>query len=524
MPTRFPWPDFALILALAAGGRLLLLLSGTVSFHADEAIVALMARHSLQGQIPTFFYGQDYMGSLNALTLAGGFALFGERVAAIRVTAFGVYLVATATSYWAAWHLSGRRVVAAAGGLALAAGVPLVVIYTATNIGSYAETLIFGNLLLVLAYDLAGPHRASWWRWAALGLVAGVAWWSHGLMIVYALPVGLLLLWTLTRHAERKGRYALGIALALGAFFVGSVPWWLYNLRHDWAALAVYLPGGGFESTLLERLTGLAVLGLPAVVGMRYTWLEYYLVPLGLVVLALYAVALYQLARTAEPPLRPGARPLVLGVPLALTAVFLLSSFGTDPTGRYLLPFVVPFGVALGAFAEGLRHQRGAVWIVPLALVALYNLSGQAAAVAQGSPGFTTQFSLETHAPNTDDRTLIGWLLANDLHHGHTNYWVAYRLAFLSGERLQYSSRLSYRPGEIGTDIPERYPPYAAATAAAGRIAYITWTNLPGQVDALRAAFDERGLTYQIHTVGPFVVFYNFSERPPAPARLASGP
>lgn len=522
MPPRFPWFDFVLILALAAVGRALLLLSGTVSFHSDEAIVALMARHSLQGDIPTFFYGQDYMGSLNALTAAGGFALFGERVASIRIVQFGVYLLATATSYWAAWHLSHRRIVAAAGGLALAACVPLVVIYTATNIGSYAETMIFGNLLLILGYDLAQSHRQSWTRWALLGLVAGGAWWSHGLMIVYALPVGLLLLWTLAREVERKGRYALGILLALAVFMLGSLPWWLYNLRNEWAALAVYLPGGGFESTVVERLIGLVALGIPAVVGMRYTWLEYYLVPVGVVALGLYAVALYRLARTDAPPLRPGARPLVLGVPAALTAVFLLSSFGADPTGRYLLPFIVPLGIALGTLAEQLRLQRGLVWAVPLAFVALYNLSGQATAVIAGDPGFTTQFNLETHASNTNDEALIDWLLANDLNHGHTNYWIGYRLAFLSGEQLQYSTRLSYRPDEIVTDIDERYPPYAAATANADRLAYITWTNLPEQITSLADAFDATGLTYQIHEIGPFVVFYDFSETPPPPAELAS--
>jgi hypothetical protein len=497
MTHRFPWTDFTLVLALAAVGRALLLLTGTVSFHSDEAIVALMARHSLQGQIPTFFYGQDYMGSLNALTAAAGFAVFGERVVSIRIVQFGVYLVVTATSYWAAWHLSHRRVVALAGGLVVAACPPLVVIYTATNIGSYAETMIFGNLLLILGYDLSQTHRESWLHWGLLGLTAGVAWWGHGLMIAYALPVGLLLLWTLFRGTEKKGRYGLGLVVAISTFFVGSLPWWLYNLRNDWAALAVYMPGGGFESTLLERLIGLVALGIPAIVGMRYTWLEYYLVPIGVVALLIYITAIYQLSRTAAPATRPGARPLVLGVPLALTAVFLLSSFGADPTGRYLLPFIVPFGVALGAFAEALRLQRGLLWVAPLAFVALYNYSGQLTAVVKGDPGFTTQFNLETHAPNTYDSELIDWLLANDLRYGHTNYWIGYRLAFLSNEQLQYSTQLSYRPDEIVTDVTERYPAYAEATATADRIAYITWTNLPDQGVALSDAFTERGLTFQ---------------------------
>jgi len=46
-------------------------------FNADEAIVALMARHINQGNIPVFFYGQAYMGSLDPMLVAIGlFALF----------------------------------------------------------------------------------------------------------------------------------------------------------------------------------------------------------------------------------------------------------------------------------------------------------------------------------------------------------------------------------------------------------------------------------------------------------------
>ena len=39
-------------------------------FNADEAIVALMARHINQGNIPVFFYGQAYMGSLDAMLVS----------------------------------------------------------------------------------------------------------------------------------------------------------------------------------------------------------------------------------------------------------------------------------------------------------------------------------------------------------------------------------------------------------------------------------------------------------------------
>ena len=82
---KFPLRDLIMILLIAAIGRLLLLASGAVSFHSDEAVVALMARHINQGARPVFFYGQAYMGSLDAWLVALGFRLFGESVLSVRI-------------------------------------------------------------------------------------------------------------------------------------------------------------------------------------------------------------------------------------------------------------------------------------------------------------------------------------------------------------------------------------------------------------------------------------------------------
>ena len=67
---RLEWILFIFILAAAAGWKLILLSMNAFPFNADEAVVALMARHALQGNIPIFFYGQAYMGSLDALLVA----------------------------------------------------------------------------------------------------------------------------------------------------------------------------------------------------------------------------------------------------------------------------------------------------------------------------------------------------------------------------------------------------------------------------------------------------------------------
>src|SRR5512134_3850864 len=88
----------ALILLLAAAWKSLFLLLDVIPFNADEAVVALMARHILMGERPVFFYGQAYMGSLDAFLIAGAFRLFGEGVWAIRLVQAWLYLLVLGTT------------------------------------------------------------------------------------------------------------------------------------------------------------------------------------------------------------------------------------------------------------------------------------------------------------------------------------------------------------------------------------------------------------------------------------------
>ena len=46
----------------------------------DEAVVGLLARHILEGELPVFMYGQAYNGSLESCIIAPFFYLFGPRL------------------------------------------------------------------------------------------------------------------------------------------------------------------------------------------------------------------------------------------------------------------------------------------------------------------------------------------------------------------------------------------------------------------------------------------------------------
>ncbi len=565
VPSRFPYRHLLLIVLLAAAARALLLISGSVTFHADEAVVALMARHITQGARPVFFYGQAYMGSLDAWAVAFGFQLMGESVWTIRLVQSGLYLLVVATGYLAAWRLSRRPVVAAVAGLALAVPTVNVALYTTATLGGYNELLLLGHLILLLGYEVSHAHPRSGWRWALLGLCAGVGWWTHGLIVMYALPVAALVAYrTLIRPAAARRAAPLHpvpfIALALAAFIIGSAPWWVFDLQHNGAALSTFLTNrqsGEFAGIglpyvpPLQRALGLLLIGLPTLIGLRFPWqADYFLPPVGALVVLVYGLALYRLLRmpTHRIPspdaaqeremqqvsaLQPDARALLLGMFGLFGLIFIASSFGADPTGRYFLPLALPLGIVLGTLAQPLSPSltgtgdrqpaavRAGAALWPAALVALviaYQAAGQIAA-ATTPPGFTTQFDPVSHLSNDHDAELIAFLEAHDLYHGFTNYWVAFRLAFLSGERLQYSAALPYKATLDYNAADNRYPPYAAATAQADRVAYIS-TNLPELNLRLETAFEQGGITYQRDQIGAFTIYYDFQPHNPAPLKF----
>src|SRR5260221_13703050 len=126
---RIPW--WLPVLAVAALWRIVVLASGAVSFHSDEAIVGLMARHINQAQtIPVFFYGQPYMGSLDPLLVSLAFRLFGESVLSIRIVQSTLYLGIVGTAMILAYRLSQDRLVASLTGILFAIQPAVMTLYT----------------------------------------------------------------------------------------------------------------------------------------------------------------------------------------------------------------------------------------------------------------------------------------------------------------------------------------------------------------------------------------------------------
>src|SRR5439155_24951476 len=91
---------------------------------------------------------------------------------------------------------------------------------------------------------------------------------------------------------------------------------------------------------------------------------------------------------------------------VGFAAIFVLSSFGIDATGRYLLPMVIPLLIIAAAQIDRLRKAlpwAGAVIVLLLAV----NLFGTLGAMRTVPPGLTPQFDPATDFTNDYDQQVI---------------------------------------------------------------------------------------------------------------------
>ena len=522
------------VLTLAAGLKAVILALDVVPFNADEAVVALMARHILQGERPVFFYGQAYLGSLDAWLIAGAFLLFGQTVLAVRVVQTALYLGTVATTYLLGLKIFADRWTATAAALLLALPTVLVTLYTTATLGGYGETLLIGNVLLLwtirLQEGIAASSR-SHVEWLLFGALAGFGFWAFGLLGVYLLPIGVALTASfLNREGAKdakilffslrvglprfflRGRvFAVKALLALAGFIIGSAPWWWATLFG--AKTLGELGGSAIASASsgpLLHLFSFVVLGLPVIMGLRPSWAVRWLaLPLAPLVLVLFMGAL---GRAAKLSLNDWKRALLLGVGVTVVAAFIVTPFGADPSGRYFLPLVVPLALFTADLLNRVRREYPRAAVALLAVALLFNLWGNIDSMFTFPPGFTTQFDEVAQVDQRDLPAVIEFLKAHGETRCYSNYWVTFPIAFLSDETVICSAALPYHLDFKHTTRDDRYPPYTAAVAAASGAAYIT-TNHPPLDEQLRSKFRALDVAFRETTIGGFHIFYHLSRK-----------
>jgi hypothetical protein len=280
--------------------------------------------------------------------------------------------------------------------------------------------------------------------------VMGLAWWTFPLAIVYIIPIAAILTLELrTTLASRRG------ALLILGFVIGSLPFWPYNLTHNFASLFVRAQIPHPTASVRDALSGLVRRGIPILLGARQAHGVSDFLPLGsAVALTVFIGAVILALRQWFAGLR--MRIAVDGRMLVLAAfgwslfMFVGSGFGYNADEpRYLIPL---YSVLYIVLLLGLNRRVHQLAVAGVLLAA--NLTG----ALHPSVTLMTPLNAESNAE------LINFLRSHHVRTAYAPYWTAYRLTFESKEEIISTPPMN--------DLV-RYFPYLEAAQADPAPAYV---------------------------------------------------
>jgi 4-amino-4-deoxy-L-arabinose transferase-like glycosyltransferase len=487
------WALFGLL------GLLLALHLAFPRLDADQAVTGLMGVYVLQGEFPVFFWSQDHAGIPESYIAAPLFFLFGiSRRVLDLVPALGTLALALAV------HRTGAVLFGRGAGLLGILFMTGVSAYVAANYtlarSYYIEHLLIGQVVLLsaalwLARPLSEPARC---RVAiAMGLAGGLGLYFNFQIVDALVPAALALLLVEPGLPLRRAAW-----LGVGAFLLGSLPFWIYNLTHDWAT---FVTGARFQGRLSGSETARILLLdlLPVVLGVRsgtdqpshlpgpLAWT----IPLivgGAVALLLVRVV-GGIGRLRRDAARAGEALLLIGIAVTLGVIWY---GGYIRVPRYLLPLTPLIALVLARAAQLTWHRTRAgtiVWVAAYLLAVGMDLAPDVTALR---PEGRARYRQERES----DARLFEVLRAKELRKTYAfDYWLAPRLTFETrGEII------------VAQPFNDRYPPHTREVDRSPRPAYVAQAG----VETFRAWLDAMRVKAREDRVGEYHVFHDFTPPP----------
>ena len=506
-----------LIVLVALGVRLFFLMDPRFAIDSDEAIVGLMAKHITEGrEIPIFYYGQHYMGALEAYLASISFKLFG-------ISPFTLQLVPLCFSLLLILLLFfiGNAVASTRAGLlaALLAAIPppAFLIWGLKARGGFIELLFIGALAFLIAIRWFAPRASSVRYPASIGFVCGIGWWVNNQILYFMVAIATC--WVVVAVWElrcRNGRgesdlsyWLLGcvrdVVSGTASFFVGGGLFWYYNVKNGFPSLSM------FQSvdfgTFTGQLYGVLTEALPALLGARRFWHNSELFPgAGFVSMCcLLLVVLLSLKACRRPKELHGAGRgvwlLVIFIPICC-AVFASSSYGWLVSApRYLLPIYVAVFVLSGVAIDFLSRNAPVLGVLSVVCFLGWNLF---ALVGTGKAIGGQPLVFGADRVPLDNEKVIAMLNARGITHVHCSYWVGYRLAFESQEAITFSM--------IGTPYQIRIPEYEL-TEGASPSPYLL---VKREAEIIAPALARLGYAFEQEVAGDYILLWQLRDLYPA--------
>ncbi len=430
-------------LIVGALTRWLYLSSAAGRIHADEAVAGLMARSLLDGDWSTFFWGQQYGGTVELLWLSPALALFGNASISAVPILEAIVLCVLVWRYCSHFLSNSDAVLAAS---LLWAAPALWQWFSLRPMLFYQPTLIIGLCLLLLLR----PGRATY-NWPLVGLLLGLGWWTSPQVLFFAVPalVG-------TRLRVIQGRALLKL---VAGFCVGAAPWIATNLATRFASIREQPPRSG---SLVDHLGSQFSTGWPMTFGLRVPFTEEWIwEPFRL--LSYPIIAVFSAAAVVAYRTHRMAVAAAIGVIPTFVIMQVVAPTGSFVgTGRYYV-FVVPsIAIVIIAATTGLSFRMASLRTFTVATMLALSFVG-------------TLSSKDQRMEPTGVSDVAATLVSEGHTHIRADYWSAYLIAWYEPDLV------------VAASHTDRRPEWAQQVSAAPQVTEVFWLG----IDYERQRFEE---------------------------------
>src|SRR6266851_210028 len=224
--------------AIIAFATVLLIILASLGWpitNSDEGTMGIAALHiAYHGEHPYMYYGQNYMGTLEAYIGAVLFHLFGPSLFVLRLSVILLIALFLVSMYLLTSLLYSKKLALVTLAL-LSLGSNMVLTREIMSTGGSSQTLLFGSLAFLLAAWLALTSgqdisaKKAWWRlvgYSCWGLVVGLGLWSDLVVLPFFAMAAVFLVLFCWRDL-----WSLAPLCLLLGLIIGASPAIAYNLK-----------------------------------------------------------------------------------------------------------------------------------------------------------------------------------------------------------------------------------------------------------------------------------------------------
>lgn len=422
--------------------------------YCDTAIMGLIAKQILRGEFPLFFYGGFYTWVVESWFIALFFFLFGVSNYTIHLGPISVSILFLISVYLLGKEIKNKKV----GFLALIyTAIPPFYFfkYSVIPVGYLAELPLFGNIVLILTLMIT--RKRGVFYFCLLGLAGAICFWLHPIALYYLVSAALFLF--IYMIATRRFRYYFfGGLCGLLLFFIGGLPCWIFNLRHDFISFKFSTTEATFN--ILHGLNRFITYQVPGILGND-----------------LFTIVIF----TAGLLLIIWNRKWLFLLFFISTAV-LFSQGGAFVRGldyRYIIPIFSLVPIAIAYLLERLKHL-GAGILVILVSLNVYNIN-------KGISHDRKEFRDEGRGYNE----LVSYLTGHKIGGVYGALRDVSTINFIGRDKV-YAAEVLYSANPVDEKV-----------IGTKRIGYINWDNY-------RNVFDMLCKSYRFDHVNRYSIIYDF--------------